>query len=69
MQNILLYSQRNLVPNILLAKLFAQKEGYYESLVNWAIPLFRLALLLNYYYMFTPKSVEFTTLSQLKSFS
>lgn len=46
------------------------KKDTMNLVVNWVIPLFRLALLiiLNYYCMFTPKSVEFTTLSQQEFF-
>lgn len=43
MQSILIYSQRDLLVNILLTKLFAQKR-YYKPL-NLALPLFKLALL------------------------
>ena len=43
MQSILIYSQRDLLVNISLTKLFAQKR-YYKPL-NLALPLFKLALL------------------------
>lgn len=40
MQNILTYSQKNLLANYLL------KKGYYRSLNFWSLALFRLAILL-----------------------